>query len=444
MITIFTPTHDLRWLAETWATVKDQPGDWEWVIGCNVFAESNATPPSWADVVAIVGADTRVRVVELGEVAGVGDAKRQLCDAARGDILVELDHDDLMAPGALADIEAAFADPSIGFAYSDFAEFTEADGNPHVYPGSGWTTHPPSVIRDRVLIPMQAFEPTARSMCQILFAPNHVRAWRRSAYIEAGGHDPSMRVADDFDLMCRTFLTTRMVRIPKCLYVYRRRADGGNTWLVNSPEIQEACGNGANRSLPDCAQPMRLRDKYLHRLVEREAQLRNLPLIDMGGGLNCEPGWESLDVREGAVHVWDVFGTRHLPFEDSSVFAFRAFDFLEHGSDADALWLMDEIHRCLVPGGWLLSRTPHAMGIGASCDPTHVGRWDERRFLYWCHAGLRQYLPPTIYPRAAFQPVRLYRETLTLGPDPWRFDVPYVVADLVADKGQREAGRSYL
>jgi SAM-dependent methyltransferase len=444
MISIFTPTHDPRWLAEAWESVRDQPGDWEWVIGCNVFRGVDAQPPLVGDVEAVVGHDHRVRVLQLGIVEGVGDAKRQLCEAARGDILVELDHDDLLAPGALADIEAAFADESIGFVYSDFAEFKEADGLPHVYAGSGWETSTPALIHGRVLVPMLAFEPSARSMAQILFAPNHVRAWRRSAYIEAGGHDPAMRVADDFDLMCRTYLTTRMVRIPKCLYVYRRRADGGNTWLAHCADIQASCGQGANPSLPDCAQPMALRDKYIHRLVEREAVLRGLPLIDLGGGLNCEPGWESMDVRPEAVHRWDVFGSKRLPFETSSVFAFRAFDFLEHGSDADALWLMDEIHRCLVPGGWLLSRTPHAMGIGASCDPTHISRWDERRFLYWCHSALTQYLPPSDAPRGAFQPVRLYRENLTLGPDPWRFDVPYVVADLVAMKGQREAGRSYL
>jgi len=176
---------------------------------------------------------------------------------------------------------------------------------------------------------------------------------------------------------------------------------------------------------------MPLRDKSLHKLVERECELRALPKVDLGGGIFGAPGWKTLDVSGNPDVVWDVFGSKKLPFEDGTIGAFRAFDFLEHGEDRDAFWLMDEIHRCLAPGGWFLSYTPHAMGIGASCDPSHLSRWDERRFLYWCSDELRPFLlsaHPTAVGR--FEPVRLYKETRVLGPSPWRFEVPYLVADL--------------
>ena len=183
---------------------------------------------------------------------------------------------------------------------------------------------------------------------------------------------------------------------------------------------------------------MPLRDKYLHKLVERECDLKGLPKVDIGGGIFGAPGWTTLDISGNPDIQHDVFGSKKLPFPDNSVGAFRAFDFLEHGEDADAFWLMDEIYRCLVPGGWLLSQTPHAMGIGASCDPSHKARWDERRFLYWCHKDLRPFLL-SAYPeaKAEFQPVRLYKTNFIMGPAPWKFEIPYVIADLVVEKGIR-------
>jgi SAM-dependent methyltransferase len=307
----------------------------------------------------------------------------------------------------------------------------DATGEPFTYSEAwGWSSYP-CEVRGRKLLATVSRPATARNMCQILYAPNHLRAWRSSVYRAVGGHDPALQVADDFDLLCRTYLSTRFRHIPEALYGYRRRSDGANTWLLHNKEIQRLCGQGADPSKPAEGQPMPLRDKYLHRLVERECDLRGLPKVDIGGGIFGAPGWTSLDVSGFPDILHDVFGTKRLPFEDGSVGAFRAFDFLEHGEDRDAFWLMDEIWRCLAPGGYFLSYTPHALGIGASCDPSHRSRWDERRFLYWCSDQLRPFLR-SAYPgaKAKFKPVRLYREERSMGPDPWRFEVPYVVADL--------------
>lgn len=427
MISIFTPTNNTTWLKEAWDSLSDQSVNFEWLIGVNGNADVSKIPK-----------DSRVKVIELGEWKGVGNAKRQLCYEASGDILLELDHDDILAEGALLEVENAFSDPEVGFVFTDFAEWVDPTGEPFVYGAQhGWEYYP-CVIRGKHLLAMKSFEPSARSLCQILFAPNHIRAWRKSVYMEIGGHDPSLKVADDFDLVARSYLATKFCHIPKPLYGYRRRADGGNTWLQNVKEIQVLCGGGADPSIPGAGQPMVLRDKYLHKLVERECDLKGLPKIDLGGGIFGASGWTTLDISGNPDIQHDVFGSRKLPFADNSVGAFRAFDFLEHGQDEDAFWLMDEIYRCLAPGGWFLSKTPHALGIGASCDPSHKSRWDERRFLYWCSDGLRPFLksayPPAI---AEFQPVRLYKENIIMGPSPWKFEVPYVIADLVVHKGAR-------
>lgn len=434
LISIFTPTNNTTWLSEVWSSLVDQNVDFEWVIGLNGSADKSKIPD-----------DPRIVVVDTGEWNGVGDAKRKLCERATGEILLELDHDDVLAEGALADVIQAFEDESVGFVYSDCAEWIDSTGEPFTYGTDyGWESYP-CEIRGRKLLATRSFVPSARSVCQILYAPNHLRAWRKSVYDAVGGHDISLKVADDFDLIARTYLVTNFKWIQKPLYGYRRRADGGNTWLQNCAEIQRLCGQGENLSIPAESQPMPLRDKYLHKLVERECDLLCLPKIDIGGGIFGAPGWLTLDVS-GNPHIQhDVFSTKKLPFEDNSIGAFRAFDFLEHGEDLDAFWFMDEVYRCLVPGGWFLSYTPHALGIGASCDPSHRSRWDERRFLYWCHRGLRPFLESAYPPATAkFQAVRLYKENRLMGPEPYMYDVPYVIADLCALKGQRQPAAKYI
>ena len=434
LISIFTPTNNTSWLPEVWSSLSDQDVHFEWIIGLNGGADRKNIPQ-----------DERIKIIETGAWAGVGDAKKKLCEASSGEILLELDHDDTLAEGALKEVLESFSDPLVGFVYSDCAEWIESTGQPFTYSKDyGWESYP-CEIRGKKLLATKSFQPSARSICQILYAPNHLRAWRKSVYLEVGGHDSSLKVADDFDLIARTYLITKFKHIQKPLYCYRRRSDGGNTWLQNVNEIQRLCGQGADLSIPAESQPMLLRDKYLHKLVERECDLKELPKIDIGGGIFGAPGWKTLDVSGHPDIQHDVFGSKKLPFKDNSIGAFRAFDFLEHGHDEDAFWLMDEIYRCLVPGGWFLSYTPHALGIGASCDPSHKARWDERRFLYWCHSGLRPFLE-SAYPlaKAKFQAVRLYKEQRKMGPHPYSYDIPYVVADLCALKGQRQPGAKYI
>lgn len=423
-VSIFTPTNNTTWLLEAWESLRDQEINFEWLVGINGNVD-RANIPS----------DPRVKVVELGEWKGVGDAKRRLCFEARGEFLLELDHDDVLAEGALKKVIEAFSDPEVGFVFSDTAEWVDATGAPFTYdPAYGWSSYP-CEVRGRKLLGTVSRPANAQFLSQILFAPNHVRVWRSSVYKELGGHDPSLNVADDYDLVVRSYLITKFKHIPEALYGYRRRADGNNTWLIHNAEIQKLCGVGEDRTLPAQGQPLPLRDKYLHRMVERECDLNGLPRVDLGGGIFGAPGWKTLDISGNPDVKWDVFGSKKLPFPDSSIGAFRAFDFLEHGEDMDAFWLMDEIWRCLVPGGWFLSYTPHALGIGASCDPSHRSRWDERRFLYWGSTQLRPFLL-SAYPqaKAKFTPVRLYKENRHMGPSPWRFEIPYVVADMVALK----------
>lgn len=395
-ISIFTPTHNAKYLTELWESLKDQPFD-EWVIlaQCEV--------PDFKD--------KRVRVVNVPKLGDhfVGALKKEACRLATGDILLEIDHDDILIEGAIEEVKKAFKDPEIGFVYSNFAEF-EGDFQPRAKysDGYGWE-YRPFTYKGHLLNECIAWEPSASSVSRIWFAPNHLRAWRKDVYEKIGGHDPSYRVLDDGELLIRTYKETKMKKIDKCLYLYR--VTGNNTWQKNNQEIQDGT--------------MKLYHEHIQSLALREAQLKGLRALDLGGRFNGKEGFESVDLKDADV-IADL--TKKFPFADNSVGVIIANDFLEH--IPDKLHVIKEIYRVLAPGGYLLAMTPSTDGRGAFQDPTHVAFYNENSFYYYVDKKWAQYIDTPV----KFQSMRLY--TTELNQD----KVCWVVAHLCALKGNRPPG----
>jgi hypothetical protein len=67
--------------------------------------------------------------------------------------------------------------------------------------------------------------------------PNHVRAWSRNVYHEVGGHNPMLRVCDDYDLLLKTALVTKMHHIPK--FLYRQYISDSTAQREFNADIQE-------------------------------------------------------------------------------------------------------------------------------------------------------------------------------------------------------------
>ena len=61
--------------------------------------------------------------------------------------------------------------------------------------------------------------------------PNHVRMWRKDIYRSISGHNKKMPVADDLELIIRTFLATRMIHVKKMLYL---QYNNGNSTVDNN------------------------------------------------------------------------------------------------------------------------------------------------------------------------------------------------------------------
>ena len=62
-------------------------------------------------------------------------------------------------------------------------------------------------------------EITPYSIRTIYSQPNHIRCWKRDFYHKIGGHNTSMSVLDDQELLIRTFLWGKMTKIDKVLYI---------------------------------------------------------------------------------------------------------------------------------------------------------------------------------------------------------------------------------
>lgn len=423
---IFTPTHSSTYLIELYKSLVAQTfTDWEWVI----------VPNQNTSIPLIIASDARVNIVPAPKaisIKGVGALKKFACSHCKGDYLVEVDHDDLLTNNALEEIDRHATESGAGFLYSDFANF-RADGTCEVYDSSyGWESYP-FFYDGKAYTAMKAFPISVSSLAQIHFAPNHVRVWSKEVYEKIGGHDDTLRVCDDFDLICRTYIEgVPFKHIPMCLYLYRLREDGGNTYLLYNDEIQIL--------------QQELSNKYFYDLVLEWCRRENLMMLDLGGGHNSPEGYQSVDLEGGDI-IHDL--STGLPFEDNSIGVVRAFDFLEHmphcrDSSCDhgavsrkfcTVGIMNEIHRVLVPGGLLLSATPSSDGRGAFMDPSHTSFWSPNSFWYYTDKNFAKYIRGVT---CRFQDTRIWQTH----PSDWhrQHNIPYVYADLVALKDQRQPG----
>jgi glycosyltransferase involved in cell wall biosynthesis len=284
------------------------------------------------------------------------------CEQATGDILLELDCDDMLAPTAIEEVKAAFADPSIGFVYSNCIH-AMADLTPYPrYDASyGWRYREVE-FQGHKLDEFRSFPPTPESVSRVWYGPDHLRAFRRSVYQKIGGHDKALKVLDDSDLVIRMYLETKFAHLDKPLYLYR--VHGQNSWLRHNKEIQDGVWP--------------LYDKYIERLVKRWCDVSNLPWVDVN---QCE------DICKR--------GT-------STVGAFKIIDTL--AKIPSPLNVMREIYRVLIPGGWLLCSVPSTDGRGAWQDPRHVSFWNENSFLYYTNRQWARHIDTPV----RFQNVRLY------------------------------------
>jgi glycosyltransferase involved in cell wall biosynthesis len=364
---LITPSHRYQtYFDELYKSIVEQTySNWEWIVYLNGEFKRDQLSEEILN-------DQRVKIFEVYDGnTNIGYVKNKAFFLGTGDILVEVDHDDILLPNCLEELAKAFEEnPDCGFVYSDDATYHMQDGFIPYGSGYGWT-HREFEWNGKKLTAMNSFEPSSHSVSYIWYAPDHVRAWRKEVYEKIGGHNVELSICDDHELMIRTYLETKFHHIPEVLYVYR--ITGDNSWLERCDAIQ--------------IKTKELHNQYAQLLAEKDADLKGLMKIDLGGGLFPREGYTTID-QEDADITCDL--NEGIPLPDNSVGVINASHLIEHLRDP--IKTMREIHRVLVHGGWAFIEVPSTDGRGAWQDPTHVSYWNENSFWYYTKQSHAQFI----------------------------------------------------
>lgn len=395
---IVSPSHkNTPYLQELYESLVTQTYEnWEWILWLNGKFDRKKLSPE-------IENDERVKIYQCKEKnSNVGFHKNKAFHLGTGDILVEVDHDDMLTPYCLEELNKAYQDQEIGFVYSDAAIY---DDNFVPYLADhGWTYYHYE-FHDKNLYVMNSWRPTSQALSFIWYAPDHVRSWRKNVYQSIGGHNVEMSICDDHELMIRTYLNTKMYHIQKPLYIYR--VYGDNTYLERNAQIQ--------------TKTVDLYYQYAYQLAEKDADEHGLLKVNLGGSLYPRNGYLTIDFQDADI---DYDLNEGIPLPDSSVGVLNATHIL--AKLKDPIKSMREIHRVLAHGGWAMIEVASTDGRGAWQDPTHVSYWNEHSFWYYTNRDKAKYIHNT---DIRFQTYRL--NTWDMAPH-----IPVVTAWLTAVKDE--------
>jgi GT2 family glycosyltransferase/glycosyltransferase involved in cell wall biosynthesis len=211
LISILLPVYNVpeRWLARALASVRGQLYEnWELCIADDTSTAAHVRPL----LEQAAREDARIKVVFRPANGHISAASNSALDLATGEFTALLDHDDELAPHALAEVALALAaQPRADLIYSDedkideegrrFAPYFKPDFLPDLFLGQNYLTH--------------------------------LAVYRTELMRRAGGFRAGYEGSQDWDLALRVIELTdpaRIVHLPKILYHWR--AIAGSTALT--------------------------------------------------------------------------------------------------------------------------------------------------------------------------------------------------------------------
>jgi len=230
---IFTPTYKTGdRIFRTYESLKKQTyRNWEWVV-----VDDSPDDDTWKKLQDISNQDYRVKIHKIYPLTGgnVGLSKHRAAMLCDGEWICELDHDDALVSDCLETCYNAIEKhPDAGFLYTDSCEVYE-DGEMKTYDhdwSGNWYARPDNFFdfgyAGHSWVEADGERYLAHWYPDInpltirfnISMPNHIRMWERSVYHKIGGHNKLTPVADDFEIIVRTFLHTRFIHVKKMLYL---------------------------------------------------------------------------------------------------------------------------------------------------------------------------------------------------------------------------------
>lgn len=229
---------------------------WEWIVWDDSPEDDTET---FQHLQELAAHDYRIRVYRAPKHSGfIGEMKQMAAGLARGDWVLELDHDDIIVPRLFEWISQIHnKHPNAEFIYSDCIELFEGSEEPWAYGegfSKGYGAYASQRIRGKYHHVVQTSPINPHTLSHIVGVPNHIRVWKRTFYEAIGKHNERLPVADDYELILRTFLASplktrttlyddnsnaRWVRIVYPAYYQYRNAGGNNFTFLRNALIQE-------------------------------------------------------------------------------------------------------------------------------------------------------------------------------------------------------------
>jgi glycosyltransferase involved in cell wall biosynthesis len=185
--------------------------------------------------------DSRIRLFRKSENNGnIGNLKNEAVSLCRGKYVLEFDHDDEILPFVLQDSVNCFDNnPDIGFIYMDCICLYE-NGDNFSYGDficKGYGSYYCQKYNDKWVYVYNTPNINNITLSHLVCCPNHPRIWRKTELIKAGNYCELLPICDDYEIILRTALNTKIAKIHKFGYIQYMNNDNNNFSLIRNGEI---------------------------------------------------------------------------------------------------------------------------------------------------------------------------------------------------------------
>mgnify|MGYP001596238605 CR=1 FL=1 len=373
MISIIVPCfnqHDATY--ECLTAVLENTQDMEIIV-----VDNGSTPPIKPPFSGFV----EMRVIRNETNLGFPVAVNQGIREAKGDVIVLLNNDVVVTPGALNRLAGLLSDFSIIGPVTNYAAGLQRV-QIESYENMDELNKAASALS----------EECSGDFEEVNFVIGFCMAFRKSLFDEIGPFDESLWPCsgEEIDLCFRARAAGYRIGIAQDVYVHHGESTTFRAMheqkLLDYDEVCRKCdAHLAEKWGKDFWQKQAVTEKTTINVAPGEAIRLNL-----GCGYALQSGYVNIDNRAEVNPdlVCDVL--EGLPYDDNSVDEVRAFDFLEHIPIGQTVNVISEIWRVLKPGGRFESFTPDAQhGQGAFQDPYHISFWVENSWLYFSDKASR-------------------------------------------------------
>jgi len=212
--------------------------NWEWII-----LDDSPDDDHFQFLRENLSRDCRIRLYRRSENSGsIGNVKNEAVALCRGKYVLEMDHDDEILPTVLEDATIVFSkegEEEIGFIYMDFINIYE-NGDNFRYGDNickGYGSYYCQKYNDKWVYVYNTPNINNITLSHLVCCPNHPRIWRHNLLLKIGNYCEHLPICDDYEVLLRTAINTKMAKIPKLGYVQYMNNSNNNFSLIRNVEI---------------------------------------------------------------------------------------------------------------------------------------------------------------------------------------------------------------